>query len=43
MLFVAIYLLPQTDAGTKTALNELYKDISKQENAIFLFNLYLTR
>jgi hypothetical protein len=30
---VAIYLAPQTDAGTKTALNELYKAISKQENA----------
>ena len=33
ILFVAIYLPPQTDAGTKTALNELYKAISKQENA----------
>ena len=31
--FVAVYLPPQTDAGTKTALNELYKAISKQENA----------
>jgi hypothetical protein len=31
--FVAVYLPPQTDAGTKTALNELYKTISKQENA----------
>jgi hypothetical protein len=31
-LFVAVYLPPQTDAGTKTALNELYKAISKQEN-----------
>ena len=29
----AIYLPPQTDAGTKTALNELYRAISKQENA----------
>jgi hypothetical protein len=28
-----IYLPPQTDAGTKKALNELYKAISKQENA----------
>jgi hypothetical protein len=32
-LFVAVYLPPQTNAGTKTALNELYKAISKQENA----------
>ena len=33
LLFVAVYLPPQTYAGTKTALNELYKAISKQENA----------
>jgi hypothetical protein len=33
ILFVAVYLPPQTDAGTKTALNELYKAISKHENA----------
>ena len=33
ILFVAVYLPPQTDAGTKTTLNELYKAISKQENA----------
>ena len=33
ILFVAIYLPPQTDAGTKTALNQLYKAITKQENA----------
>jgi hypothetical protein len=32
-LFLAIYLPPQTDAGTKTTLNELYNTISKQENA----------
>ena len=32
IFFVAVYLTPQTDAGTKTALNELYKAISKQEN-----------
>ena len=32
ILFVTIYLPPQTDAGAKTALNELYKAISKQEN-----------
>ena len=32
-LFVAVYLQPQTDAGTKTALSQLYKEISKQENA----------
>ena len=25
ILFVAVYLPPQTDAGTKTTLNELYK------------------
>ena len=36
---VRIYIIhsrlspPQPDAGTKTALNELYKAISKQENA----------
>ena len=32
-LFVAVYLPPQPDAGTKTALNQLYKAISKEENA----------
>ena len=31
--FVAVCLPPQTDAGTRTALNELYTAISKQENA----------
>ena len=31
ILSVAVYLPPQTDAGTKTALN--FKAISKQENA----------
>jgi hypothetical protein len=30
LFFVAVYLPPQTDAGTKTALNELYKPIGKQ-------------
>ena len=30
---VAVYIPPQTDAGTKTALNELYSAISKKENA----------
>ena len=30
---VAVYLLSQTDAGTKTTLNELYGAINKQENA----------
>ena len=33
VFFVAVYIPPQTDAGTKTALNELYFAISKQENA----------
>jgi hypothetical protein len=33
IFFVAVYLPPQTDAGTKTALNELCRAISKQENA----------
>jgi hypothetical protein len=33
ILFIAVYLPPKTDAGTKTALNQLYKAISKQENA----------
>ena len=32
ILFVAVYLPPpQTDTGTKTALGQLYKEISKQE------------
>ena len=33
MLFVAFYLRPQNEAGTKTALNQLYKARSKKENA----------
>ena len=33
IFFVAVYIPPETNAGTKTALNELYKAISKQENA----------
>ena len=33
ILSVAVYFPPQTDAGTKAALNELYKAISKQVNA----------
>jgi hypothetical protein len=32
VLSVAVYLLPQTDA-LRDALNQLYKDIFKQENA----------
>ena len=32
VFFVAVYIPPQTDAGTKTALNEQYIAISKQEN-----------
>ena len=32
VLFVAIYLPPQHEAGTKTALHQLYKAISKEEN-----------
>ena len=31
ILFVAVYIQPQTDAGTKTALSQLYKEIIKQE------------
>jgi hypothetical protein len=31
--FAAVYLPPQTDTGTKTALKELYKAKRKQENA----------
>ena len=31
ILFIAIYLPPQTDLGTNTALNQLYKAISKQK------------
>ena len=30
---MAVYLPPHTDASTNTALNELYRGISKQENA----------
>ena len=33
VFLVAVYIPPQTDAGTKTTLNELYTPISKQENA----------
>jgi hypothetical protein len=33
IFFIAVYLPPQTDAGTKTSLNELYSTISKRENA----------
>jgi DNA gyrase/topoisomerase IV subunit A len=32
VFFVDVYISPQTDAGTETALNELYTVISKQEN-----------
>ena len=32
ILFVAVYLPPQTNAGPKTALNQLYKAIRKHEN-----------
>jgi hypothetical protein len=33
LLFVAIYLPPQSETDTKTGLNQLYKAISKEENA----------
>ena len=33
ILFTAVYLPPQTDAGSKTALKQIYKAKSKQENA----------
>jgi hypothetical protein len=33
ILFVSVYLPPQTDAGTKTTLNQCNKAISKQEHA----------
>jgi hypothetical protein len=33
IIFVAFYLTPQNEAGTKTALKQLYKAISKEENA----------
>ena len=32
VFFVAVHIPPQSEAGTKTALNELYSNISKQEN-----------
>ena len=31
ILLVAVYLPPQTDAGTKTTHSQLYKEISKQD------------
>ena len=33
VFFVAIYIPPQSEAGTKIALNELYYAIRKQKNA----------
>ena len=33
VFFIAVYIPPQSEAVTKTALNELYSAISKQENA----------
>ena len=33
VFFVAVYIPPQSNASTKTTLNELYSAISKQENA----------
>ena len=33
VFFVAAYIPPQTEAGTKTTLNELYSAISNQEKA----------
>jgi hypothetical protein len=33
IIFIAVYLPPQTDAGTKTTVNKLYNAMSKQENA----------
>ena len=36
VFFIAVYIPPQTKAGTKTALNELYSAISKQEDRIIV-------
>ena len=33
IFFVAVYLPPQTDAGSKTALNKIDRAISKQDNS----------
>ena len=33
IFFLAVYLQPQTDAGTKPTISQLYKEISKQETA----------
>ena len=33
VFFVAVYIPPQSEAGTKTALNELYSAIRKHDNA----------
>jgi hypothetical protein len=32
IIFIVVYLPVKTDAGTKTALNELYRAIRKQDN-----------
>ena len=32
IFFVAVYIPPQSEAGTKITFNELYSAISKQEN-----------
>ena len=32
IFFVTVYIPPQSEAGTKIAVNELYSAISKQEN-----------
>ena len=33
IFFVAVYIPPQSDPGTKIPLNERYSTLSKQENA----------
>jgi hypothetical protein len=33
LFFVAVYIPPRSEAGTKTSPNELYSAISKQKNA----------
>ena len=33
IFFVAVYIPPQSEEGSKIALNEMYSTISKQENA----------
>ena len=43
IFFVAVYIPPQTDAGTNAELNELYSAISKQENMTWVSQTNIVR